>query len=126
TPPNLKELEVKLETIRKEKDAAVQSQEFEKAASLRDSEQRLREELEATKKTWKEKQGQENTEVTTEDIASVVSSWTGVPVLKLASTETERLLKLEEILHSRVIGQEEAVKSVRSEERRVGKECRYR
>lgn len=119
TPPNLKELEVKLESIRKEKDAAVQSQEFEKAASLRDSEQKLREELEETKKTWKEKQGQENTEVTVEDIAQVVSSWTSVPVSKLASTETERLLNLEEILHSRVIGQEEAVKSVAKAVRRA-------
>lgn len=119
TPPNLKELEVKLDSIRKEKDAAVQSQEFEKAASLRDSEQRLREELEETKKTWKEKQGQENTEVTVEDIAAVVSSWTGIPVSKLASTETERLLKLEEILHSRVIGQEEAVKSIAKAVRRA-------
>ncbi|MBS4210512.1 ATP-dependent protease ATP-binding subunit ClpC [Bacillus sp. FJAT-50079] len=119
TPPNLKELEVKLESVRKEKDAAVQSQEFEKAASLRDSEQRLREELEETKKTWKEKQGQENTEVTVEDIATVVASWTGIPVSKLASTETERLLKLEEILHSRVIGQEEAVKSIAKAVRRA-------
>src|SRR5690606_38661491 len=119
TPPNLKELEAKLDSIRKEKDAAVQSQEFEKAASLRDSEQRLREELEETKKTWKEKQGQENTEVTVEDIAAVVSSWTGIPVSKLASTETERLLKLEEILHSRVIGQEEAVKSIAKAVRRA-------
>ena len=110
TPPNLKELEVKLEEVRKEKDAAVQSQEFEKAASLRDSEQRLREQLEETKKTWKEKQGQENSEVTVEDIASVVASWTGIPVSKLAQTETDKLLNLEEILHSRVIGQDEAVK----------------
>src|SRR5690606_4045545 len=101
TPPNLKELEIQLETTRKEKDAAVQSQEFEKAASLRDTEQRLREKLEKTKKTWKEKQGQENSEVTMEDIAQVVSSWTGVPVSKIAATETEKLLKLEEILHSR-------------------------
>ncbi|HEY4551731.1 MAG TPA: ATP-dependent protease ATP-binding subunit ClpC [Bacillaceae bacterium] len=119
TPPNLKELEMKLEGIRKEKDAAVQSQEFEKAASLRDSEQRLREELEETKKSWKEKQGQENTEVTVEDIAHVVSSWTGIPVAKLAATETEKLLNLEEILHSRVIGQEEAVKSVAKAVRRA-------
>ena len=93
TPPNLKELEVKLEEVRKEKDAAVQSQEFEKAASLRDSEQRLREELEETKKTWKEKQGQENSEVTVEDIASVVSSWTGIPVTKLAQTETAKTIE---------------------------------
>jgi ATP-dependent Clp protease ATP-binding subunit ClpC len=119
TPPNLKELEVKLEEVRKEKDAAVQSQEFEKAASLRDTEQRLREQLEETKKNWKEKQGQENSEVTVEDIASVVSSWTGIPVSKLAQTETEKLLNLEEILHSRVIGQEEAVKAVSKAVRRA-------
>lgn len=119
TPPSLKELEIKLDSIRKEKDSAVQSQEFEKAASLRDSEQRLREELEETKKSWKEKQGQENTEVTVEDIAHVVSSWTGIPVSKLASTETERLLNLEDILHSRVIGQEEAVKSIAKAVRRA-------
>ncbi|MGM0830999.1 MAG: ATP-dependent protease ATP-binding subunit ClpC [Bacillota bacterium] len=119
TPPNLKELEAKLEEIRKEKDAAVQSQEFEKAASLRDSEQKLREELDETKNTWKEKQGQENTEVTVEDIAKVVSNWTGVPVSKLAQTETDRLLKLEEILHSRVIGQSEAVVAVSKAVRRA-------
>jgi ATP-dependent Clp protease ATP-binding subunit ClpC len=119
TPPNLKELEVKLDEIRKEKDAAVQSQEFEKAASLRDSEQRMREQLDETKNTWKEKQGQENTEVTMEDIATVVSSWTGVPVSKLAQTETDKLLKLEEILHSRVIGQEEAVIAVSKAVRRA-------
>jgi ATP-dependent Clp protease ATP-binding subunit ClpC len=118
-PPNLKELEQKLEEVRKEKDAAVQSQEFEKAASLRDAEQRLREQLEETKRAWKEKQGQENSEVTVEDIAMVVSSWTGIPVAKLAQTETERLLKLEEILHSRVIGQEEAVKAVAKAVRRA-------
>jgi ATP-dependent Clp protease ATP-binding subunit ClpC len=119
TPPNLKELEVRLEEVRKEKDAAVQSQEFEKAASLRDSEQRLREQLEETKKSWKEKQGKENNEVTVEDIANVVSSWTGVPVSKLAETETAKLLNLEEVLHSRVIGQEEAVKAVSKAVRRA-------
>ncbi|WP_312473895.1 ATP-dependent protease ATP-binding subunit ClpC [Neobacillus sp.] len=119
TPPNLKELEVKLEEVRKEKDSAVQSQEFEKAASLRDTEQRLREQLEETKKTWKEKQGKENNEVTVEDIASVVSSWTGVPVSKLAETETAKLLNLEEVLHSRIIGQEEAVKAVSKAVRRA-------
>ncbi|WP_078414985.1 ATP-dependent protease ATP-binding subunit ClpC [Priestia abyssalis] len=119
TPPNLKELEQKLESVRKEKDAAVQGQEFEKAASLRDTEQRLREELEETKKVWKEKQGQENSEVTVEDIAMVVSSWTGIPVSKLAQEETDRLLNMEEILHSRVIGQEEAVKAIAKAVRRA-------
>lgn len=119
TPPNLKELELKLEEVRKEKDASVQSQEFEKAASLRDTEQRLREKLEETKKNWKEKQGQENNEVTVEDIANVVSSWTGIPVSRLAQTETDKLLKLEEILHSRLIGQEEAVIAISKAVRRA-------
>ncbi|MFE5324628.1 ATP-dependent protease ATP-binding subunit ClpC [Paenibacillus sp. NPDC056579] len=111
-PPDLKKLESKLEDIRKEKDAAVQSQEFEKAASLRDTEQKLREELDSTKNEWKEKQGRTDSEVTPDDIAQVVASWTGIPVVKLAEEETERLLKMESILHDRVIGQEEAVKAV--------------
>ncbi|WP_404406704.1 ATP-dependent protease ATP-binding subunit ClpC [Jeotgalibacillus malaysiensis] len=119
TPPNLKELEAKLEGIRKEKDAAVQSQEFEKAASLRDSEQKTKEKLEETKKEWKEKQGQENTEVTVEDIAHVVSTWTGVPVSRLAETETQKLLHLEESLHGRVIGQEDAVTAIAKAVRRA-------
>ncbi|HEK9103185.1 ATP-dependent protease ATP-binding subunit ClpC [Bacillus pfraonensis] len=119
TPPNLKELEVKLEEIRKEKDAAVQSQEFEKAASLRDMEQRLREKLEDTKRQWKEQQGKENSEVTVEDIANVVSTWTRIPVSKLAQTETNKLLNLESILHDRVIGQEEAVVAVAKAVRRA-------
>ncbi|MEH7456209.1 ATP-dependent protease ATP-binding subunit ClpC [Bacillus sp. JJ1127] len=119
TPPNLKELEVKLEEIRKEKDAAVQSQEFEKAASLRDMEQRLREKLEDTKRQWKEQQGKENSEVTVEDIANVVSTWTRIPVSKLAQTETDKLLNLESILHDRVIGQDEAVVAVAKAVRRA-------
>mgnify|MGYP002656009034 CR=1 FL=1 len=119
TPPNLKELEQKLDEVRKEKDAAVQSQEFEKAASLRDTEQRLREKVEVTKKTWKEKQGQENSEVSVDDIAMVVSSWTGVPVAKIAQTETDKLLNMEQLLHSRVIGQDEAVVAVAKAVRRA-------
>ncbi|MCF6139503.1 ATP-dependent protease ATP-binding subunit ClpC [Pseudalkalibacillus berkeleyi] len=118
-PPNLKELEQRLDSVRKEKDAAVQSQEFEKAASLRDSEQKLREELETTKNSWKEKQGQENTEVTPEDIALVVANWTGIPVSKLKQEETERLLNMESILHDRVIGQDEAVKAISKAIRRA-------
>ncbi|RDW21805.1 ATP-dependent Clp protease ATP-binding subunit ClpC [Oceanobacillus arenosus] len=118
-PPNLKELEQRLEEVRKEKDAAVQSQEFEKAASLRDSEQRFREEVEKTKQEWKEKQGQTDSEVTMEDIASVVSIWTGVPVSKLTKDETKRLLNMEETLHERVIGQEEAVDAVAKAIRRA-------
>src|SRR5699024_7924102 len=97
----------------------VQSQEFEKAASLRDSEQRLREELETTRNKWKEKQGQENSEVTTEDVATVVSTWTGVPVSRLTKDESERLLNMEKTLHDRVIGQEEAVDAVAKAIRRA-------
>jgi ATP-dependent Clp protease ATP-binding subunit ClpC len=119
TPPNLKELEMKLDEVRKEKDSSVQSQEFEKAASLRDTEQRLREQLDETKKTWKEKQGQENSEVTVEDIAMVVASWTGIPVSKLAQKETDKLLNMEQILHNRVIGQDEAVVAVAKAVRRA-------
>ncbi|TNJ62149.1 ATP-dependent Clp protease ATP-binding subunit [Paenibacillus hemerocallicola] len=111
-PPNLKQLETQLDNIRKEKDAAVQSQEFEKAASLRDTEQKMRDELDSTKNEWKEKQGRTDSEVTPEDIAQVVASWTGIPVVKMAEEETERLLKMESILHERVIGQDEAVKAV--------------
>ncbi|SMG59153.1 ATP-dependent protease ATP-binding subunit ClpC [Paenibacillus aquistagni] len=111
-PPNLKELEQRLEDIRKEKDAAVQSQEFEKAAALRDTEQKMREELETVRNQWKEKQGRMDSEVTPEDIAQIVANWTGVPVVKLKEEETDRLLKMEEILHERVIGQDEAVKAV--------------
>ncbi|MFS0749622.1 ATP-dependent protease ATP-binding subunit ClpC [Oceanobacillus sp. 1P07AA] len=118
-PPNLKELEQKLDEVRKEKDAAVQSQEFEKAASLRDSEQRFREELETTKNEWKEKQGQTDSEVTMEDIAAVVSTWTGVPVSKLTKDESNRLLNMETILHDRVIGQSEAVNAVAKAIRRA-------
>jgi ATP-dependent Clp protease ATP-binding subunit ClpC len=112
TPPNLKELEQKLEAIRSEKNAAVQSQEFEKAASFRDKEQKMKEELETTKTAWKEKQGQTESEVTVNDIAEVVAMWTGIPVAKIAETETAKLLNMEEMLHERVIGQGEAVMAI--------------
>ncbi|MBU5594702.1 ATP-dependent Clp protease ATP-binding subunit [Amphibacillus sp. MSJ-3] len=118
-PTNLKELENSLTEIRKEKDAAVQSQEFEKAASLRDREQKLRKELDKTKEKWEEKQGQEDSKVTVEDIASVVSNWTGVPIDSLTKDETTRLLNLENILHERVIGQSEAVVAVSKAIRRA-------
>ncbi|MBX6377046.1 MAG: ATP-dependent Clp protease ATP-binding subunit [Clostridia bacterium] len=111
-PPELKEMEERLEEIRKEKEAAVQSQEFEKAARLRDQEQRLLDELENRKEQWRQRQMSERMEVGPEDIAHIVSSWTGIPATKLAQEESERLLHLEEELHRRVIGQDEAVKAV--------------
>ncbi len=118
-PPNLKELEKQLEEAKKEKDSAVLSQEFEKAASLRDKEQKLREEVERTKNEWKAKQGQENLSVTAEDIEKVVSVWTGIPVVQLTKGESDRLLNLEKILHDRIIGQEEAVQAVAKAIRRA-------
>jgi ATP-dependent Clp protease ATP-binding subunit ClpC len=111
-PPNLKELEARLDNVRSEKNAAVSSQEFEKAAALRDTEQKLKDELEKTKKEWKEKQGKEESQVTVDDIATVVAMWTGVPVNKIQQEESTKLLKLEEELHKRVVGQDEAVEAI--------------
>lgn len=111
-PKDVKELEARLEEIQKEKEAAVHAQEFEKAAQLRDEERKIKEELEARKASWEKEKGLEKSTVTVEDIAYIVSSWTGIPVAQLAQEETERLLRLEEILHQRVIGQDEAVRAV--------------
>jgi ATP-dependent Clp protease ATP-binding subunit ClpC len=111
-PPDLKDLADKLEEIRKEKEAAVQAQEFEKAAQMRDEEQKLREELERQTQEWHNRQRVETITVTVDDIAHIVSSWTGIPVERLANEESERLLNLEEELHRRVVGQDEAVRAV--------------
>lgn len=111
-PPNLKELEQRLEKVRGEKDSAVQSQEFEKAASLRDHEQKLKQELESRKAEWQKTQANDDIRVTADDIAHIVAAWTGIPVKQLAQEESERLMKLESILHSRVVGQSEAVEAV--------------
>ncbi|AVX32251.1 ATP-dependent Clp protease ATP-binding subunit ClpC [Carboxydocella thermautotrophica] len=112
-PPDLKDKEQELENIRKEKEAAVLAQEFEKAAELRDKEQQLRQELEDLKQNWQRQRNQgEGATVTADEIAHIVASWTGIPVKKLAEEESDRLLKMEEILHQRVIGQEEAVSAV--------------
>ncbi len=118
-PPGIKEKEGELEKIRQEKEAAISAQEFEKAAGLRDREQKLKQELESIKKDWEQKKGLEKKTVTEEDIAHIVSSWTGIPVKKLAEEESARLLKMEEILHQRVIGQDEAVKAVARAVRRA-------
>ncbi|MFV5937809.1 ATP-dependent Clp protease ATP-binding subunit [Mammaliicoccus sciuri] len=119
TPPSLKELESELETVKKEKNAAVHSQEFENAANLRDKQTKLEKQLEDTKNEWKKAQGEKNTCVTAEDIAVVVANWTGIPITKLNETESERLLNLETILHERVIGQNDAVKSISKAVRRA-------
>lgn len=111
-PPDLKGLEARLEELQKEKEAAVHGQEFEKAAALRDQERRLREELEAKKAEWEKENGLDQSVVTDEDIADIVASWTGIPVRKLAQEESERLAHLEDILHARVIGQNEGVRAI--------------
>ncbi|HYF77322.1 MAG TPA: ATP-dependent Clp protease ATP-binding subunit [Symbiobacteriaceae bacterium] len=111
-PPDLKELENKLDEVRKEKEAAVQGQEFEKAARLRDKETKLKEELDRNKSEWQQKKVTSKSTVTEDDIAHIVSSWTGIPAAKLTQNETERLLNLEAVLHERVVGQDEAVKAV--------------
>jgi ATP-dependent Clp protease ATP-binding subunit ClpC len=119
-PTDLKEVEEKLYALRTEKEAAVRNQEFEKAADLRDQEQKLKEELEEQKKEWEQKVGTSDLAmVTGDDVAYIVSSWTGIPTKRLAEEESERLLRLEEILHQRVIGQDEAVRSVARAVRRA-------
>lgn len=111
-PPDLRNLEEKVERLRKEKEDAIVSQEFEKAARIRDEEQKVKEELERSRYDWNQKNSTKTDTVTEEEIAEIVASWTGIPVKRLAEEETERLLKMEEILHKRVIGQEEAVKAI--------------
>lgn len=113
TAPNgLKQLEDELAQLQKEKEAAVNEQDFERAAQIRDDEKLLREKIEIEKKEWREKNEHTNGEVSTEDIAEIVSGWTGIPVVQLTEEESERLLKLESILHERIVGQDEAVKAV--------------
>jgi ATP-dependent Clp protease ATP-binding subunit ClpC len=112
TPASIKEMELQLEECRKEKEAAVKNQEFEKAAQLRDVEKKIKQSIECKRQEWQKKSQKENNTVEEDDIAQIVSSWTGIPVSRLAQEETEKLLKLEETLHGRVIGQDEAVKAV--------------
>ena len=111
-PPDLKEVEDEIATVKKEKEAAITIQEYEKAAKLRDREKELRAELENRKKNWESDTSSKQALVTEGEIAEIISMWTGVPVKTLEETESERLLKLEEILHERLVGQEAAVKAV--------------
>jgi len=111
-PEDLKTIEKRLEALVAEKDTAIKAQDFEEAARIRDREKQQREELDSARKKWEEKRGGMMRCVTEEDIAEVVSGWTGVPVTSLTESESERLLKMEEILHKRVIGQNEAVSAV--------------
>ncbi|MGB9678892.1 MAG: ATP-dependent Clp protease ATP-binding subunit [Thermoanaerobacteraceae bacterium] len=118
-PPEIKELEDRIEDLTKEKEEAIRTQEYEKAAKIRDDEQKLREELENLKSKWQQNSLSSEKSVGSEEIAQIVSLWTGIPVKKLAQEESERLLQLEEVLHKRVIGQDEAVASVSKAIRRA-------
>ena len=111
-PPELKALEEKIANAEAEKNEAVNSQEFEHAAALRDNEKKLKEEYRELKEKWRDKSGRINGEVTAENIAETVSSWTGIPVSQLTREESERLLHLEDELHASVIGQDEALTAV--------------
>ncbi len=111
-PESLKEIENEIKAQENELESAVNAQEFERCAEIRDKIRKLKDELETSKKEWKQKNQGFTGEVTAEDIANIVSMWTGVPVVQLTEEESERLLKLESILHDRVIGQDEAVTSV--------------
>lgn len=118
-PPDLKNQEEELEKTEKEKADAIRLQDFEKAARLRDKEKELKEKIDDFKKNWKNRKDVQNHIVGEEQIAAVVAKWANIPVEKLTEKESEKLLKLEEILHKRVIGQDEAVKSVARAVRRA-------
>ena len=111
-PPEIKQIEEKLHEIAAKKHESIQNQEFEKSASLRDEEEKVRKELDEKKKEWEKKNSKEDLCVTEDDICDIISDWTGIPVKKLAAEEQEKLKNMEEILHKRVVGQDEAVNAV--------------
>ncbi len=112
SPPDVKELEDTIADYEKEKESAVNEQDFERAAKLRDEQREVQSRLDDAKKQWQEQQKMSSGEVTAEDIAKIVSEWTGIPVVQLTREESERLLNMEQVLHERVIGQDEAVSAI--------------
>ncbi len=119
TPASVKDAMQVLDNVRKEKDEAIASQQYEFAAELRDRELNLNQNLDNLEKEWQEGRNSERTYVTEEDIAEVVSMWTGIPVTRLAQEETERLLHMEADLHKRIIGQDEAIVNISKAVRRA-------
>ncbi len=111
-PDSLKELEEEISNVSKDKEEAVRTQKFEKAASLRDKEKELKAKYEKEQKKWKNKNNKAITDITEENIAEVIASWTGIPAKKITENENEKLKNLEKNLHQRVIGQNEAVEAV--------------
>lgn len=118
-PPELKDTESRIEELSQEKEEAINTQNYEKAAKLRDEEKKLREELKRKREDWQDDKRSKSNQVGYEEIAHIVSSWTGIPVKKMTVEESERLLNLEDLLHERVIGQDQAVKAVASAVRRA-------
>ena len=112
TPPEIKKIEDDIKQINEEKAAAVNSQDFESAASLRDREKELRSKLTASRTNWKEEAARVGGEVTPNEVAQIVSGWTGIPVTELTREESRRLLEMEDILHKRIVGQDKAVSAV--------------
>lgn len=112
SPPDVKSLEDRIADFEKEKASAVNEQDFERAAKLRDEQKEVQAQLDNAKKEWQERQKDSSGEVTAEDIAKIVSDWTGIPVVQLTKEESERLLNMEKVLHERVIGQDEAVSAI--------------
>ena len=118
-PPELRELDEKIAEVRRNKEAAIDDQDFEKAASLRDEESKLAEERKSKEEAWKGGESDEIAEVGDQEIAEVLAMSTGIPVVRLTQTETAKLLKMEDELHKRVIGQDEAVKALAQSIRRT-------
>ena len=118
-PEDLREVDDRISEVRKEKEAAIDAQDFEKAAGLRDTERKLGEERSAKEKKWRSDDLEEIAEVGEDQIADVLANWTGIPVFKLTESESSRLLNMEDELHKRIIGQEEAVKAVSRSIRRT-------
>ncbi len=118
-PPSLKEAMVGLQSLQRELESAVNGREFELAAELRDRERKLRDRIDSQEQDLKDSQSSEATYVTEEDIAEVVSMWTGIPLVRIAGEESERLLHMEEALHERIVGQDEAINTISKAVRRA-------
>ena len=112
TPPDMKELEAKIQQLNKEKEEAIAHQNFERAAQIRDEERAIRADMEAQRKAWEDRRSTAQRQVGAEEVAQIVASWTHIPVTQLTQDESDRLLHLEETLHQRVVGQDEAVSAV--------------
>jgi len=111
-PPDIKDLEEKIEVLKTEKEAAIDGQDFEKAAKMRDQERTAKTNLQQTKSEWTKSKAETTPQITAEDIAHIIAKWTGIPLARLEEKESERLMKVEDELHKRVVGQEEAIGAI--------------